>query len=106
MGPKDFQKNQVRLVRRFDGVKRDVPLENINETIEKEILDIHDKMYEKRLNNLNNSIVLTNNWKDFMTALNSLKMAKTPWCERVKCEENVKDKSAQESKETENVKLS
>lgn len=98
MGPKDLESDEVKLVRRVDNVKKQASLNNILETVQQELDDIHKTMLENASQKLYTNIEKALDWSEFMTHLNNMKVVKTPWCNIRECEEEVKEKSAIESK--------
>jgi prolyl-tRNA synthetase len=52
IGPKDIEKGQCVVVRRDTREKIFTPIEELTETIEKTLQDIHNAMYEKALKNM------------------------------------------------------
>lgn len=57
IGPRDIENGTVRLVRRVDGVKKDVSVEGLAAYLKQEMDDIHASMLDKATRNLRESIV-------------------------------------------------
>ena len=56
-------------------------------------------MFDKAAKTRDEHIKETESWGDFMSALNARNLCLAPWCNEIKCEEAVKDRSKQESLE-------
>ena len=98
LGPKDFEANEVRVVRRVDGFKLQVAVKDIVQVVAQQIEEAHAIMYQNALAKLNDNIAVAGAWSEFMAHLNNLKVVKTPWCQDRQCEEKVKERSGVESK--------
>ena len=99
VGPKDYEKNEVRLVRRVDGKKMQVEQSKLVEEAKNQLDDIHKTMLSKADAKMKKKIVKARTWKDFMLELNKMQIVETPWCKNPKCEDDVKERSGIESKE-------
>ena len=97
VGARDVAQGVVTMVRRDTGLKR--ALVATVEAIEGELLQMHADMFAAQQVKLENSVVRISTWADVMPALNNRKMLLAPWCEDVECEEEVKKKTAQASKD-------
>ncbi|KAK9448706.1 uncharacterized protein V1518DRAFT_417979 [Limtongia smithiae] len=95
-GPMDFKKKQVMTVRRMDGVKASVPLSELAETIPKLLDTIHNDMFARAKKEFDTHVVRVTKWEDFVPALNSKNLVQIPWCGRMECEDEIKDKSARQ----------
>ena len=47
VGPKDIQKNEYKMVRRFDGKKTFIHFDKLKDEVAGQIQTIHDLMYER-----------------------------------------------------------
>lgn len=97
IGEKDIEANEVRVCVRHDGHKFQESQDTLAKTLTELMDTIHNAMYQKALDARDKNISRASNWEDFMNALNQKHICLTPWCNRVKCEENVKDRSKEES---------
>lgn len=95
IGPKDIKNNQVCFSWRIDKTKKAVSLENIVESVEKELNSIQQTMYHnaKILQDL--SIVDASGIEDLGKAVRAGKMATLAWCGGEACEDGIK-KSTEE----------
>jgi prolyl-tRNA synthetase len=76
LGPKDVQNNTVTLIRRDNGAKIDVELNNIVKTIDEQVREYQISIYKKAELRLNSSIVEVNNIDDFNEAIKNRKIVK------------------------------
>lgn len=97
LGKKDFEKQEVRVVRRDNGEKVQMKWENLSTEIPALLNQIHDDMYERARQTRDNHLKVAYNWEDFMTAVNGRNIVLTPWCDEGQEEERVKEKSKDES---------
>ena len=102
MGPKDFDSDEVVLVRRVDNHKVQVKCVNLVDSVRSQLEEAHNIMYQNAEVKLTNNIAIAEDWSTFITQLNNLKIVKTPWCEDSKCEDAVKERSGIESKMVKN----
>lgn len=94
LGPKDMEQGQCVLVRRDNGEKTVVPLENLTDTVEKMLADVHQNMYEKALKNLEEKTFIATNLEEFLDiAENKPGFIKAMWCGDAACEETLKEKT-------------
>jgi len=93
IGPKDLEKDEAVIARRDTGDKAKSKLSEVP----KEILSTFEKMemdmFNKAKKFLKDSIVETNDWKEFMEAIKSKKMVKSYFCNEPECEDWIKDKA-------------
>ena len=94
VGPKDFEKNQVVIVRRDTGEKEFVMFDKIQERVPAILEKMHHDLYSKALQHLKNSVKEGGTWEDFTNIIADAKLAKMPHCLDMKCEEAVKTKTA------------
>lgn len=71
----------MKVVRRDDGGKDFISVENIGDSI-KNLLDVVQKsMLEKATRERDSCIVQARSWDEFMAALNNKKLVMAPWCD-------------------------
>lgn len=97
LGKKDFEKQEVRVVRRDNGEKQQMRWDQLVTEIPKLLNQIHEDMYERARKTRDDHVKVAYNWEDFMTALNGRNLVLTPWCDEGAEEEKVKDKTKEES---------
>ena len=94
LGPKDLEKSQVTCVRRDTGAKFALPLDNLEKGVQEALDTIQREMFERAKAKMSDSIVPVHKWEDFVPTLNAKKLCLIPWCDRMECEEDIKDNSA------------
>lgn len=102
VGPNDLANKEVRIVRRLDNHKQQVKLDDLVAAVKDQLEQAHNLMLANAQAKLKSSVIPAENWKDFMTHINSLKVVQTPWCEDSGCEDKVKERSGVESKMAKN----
>ena len=99
LGPKDIEKNQCVLVRRDSGEKVFVSLDNIEETVAQMLDSIHEGLYQRAKQNLeeNTKVCQTlDEVKEFMETQGGF--AKSMWCGSLDCELEMKEKAGVSSR--------
>ena len=92
-----MENKTVRLIRRYDGDKRDVAWEGLEELLINEFDHICKGMYDNAASKVKEKQKVAYDWKTFMEHLNNGCMILTPWCGESEVEEQVKTKSGEES---------
>uniref|UniRef100_A0A0N5A5F5 proline--tRNA ligase n=1 Tax=Parastrongyloides trichosuri TaxID=131310 RepID=A0A0N5A5F5_PARTI len=93
VGPKDLEKNSVLSVRRYNGQKSPLPLENIGKNTVQLLEEIHHAMYNKVLDARNEHMKVCLKWDDFTPQLDNKCILLSPFCGGKGCEEKIKDGS-------------
>lgn len=94
VGPKDLEKNQVTCVRRDTGAKFACSLDNLEASIKETLDTIQNDMYKKACQKMDESIIRIKTWEEFVPTLNQKKLILIPWCDRMDCEDDIKERSA------------
>mmetsp|Transcript_12979 Transcript_12979/g.18815 ORF Transcript_12979/g.18815 Transcript_12979/m.18815 type:complete len:717 (+) Transcript_12979:63-2213(+) len=97
LGPKDLAKQQVRMVKRIDNSKEDVPLSVLVPKMQLELELIQHQMYKNAKDKHNQLTKTVMKWEEFVPALNAGCMCLTPFCEEVEWEETAKKRSKEET---------
>lgn len=97
LGKKDFEREEVRVVRRDNGEKFQLKWAQLAEAIPQLLETIHNDMYERALQIRDDHMKEAATWEEFMGALNGRNIVQTPWCNEQECEKAAKDKSKEES---------
>ncbi len=99
LGPKDMEKNQCVLVRRDSGEKTFVSLDGIEETVAKMLDDIHDGLYARAKQNLEENTFPAFSL-DEAKAIQEEKggFIKTMWCGSLECEMKMKEEAGMTSR--------
>uniref|UniRef100_A0A3B0MTG1 Proline--tRNA ligase n=1 Tax=Theileria annulata TaxID=5874 RepID=A0A3B0MTG1_THEAN len=79
VGAKDVENNTVRLVRRDNFAKSDVPLENLTETIHQLLDEIQSSLLTNAREKMEQSIIKAYDFEEVMVALNNDKLILAPW---------------------------
>lgn len=92
MGPRDIENGECVIVTRYNMEKTVVKLENIEETLETMMKDIHDGMYKKALENRERRTYSCTSIDEIKEALtHGDGLVKAMWCGDEACEDKVKE---------------
>ena len=94
IGPRDLKEKSVTILRRDTLKKEKVKLSNLNKYIEKTLEDIQSNLYRKAEKLLKDNITAVDTLDKFKKAIDSKKIVFAPWCESVKCEQSIKEKTS------------
>jgi prolyl-tRNA synthetase len=94
IGPKDVKRNETRSVIRHNGAIAQLSMVNIGSTINCMLETIQSDMFLKAKAVRDSRLIRLESWDKFVETLNDKCLVLTPWCEKVSCEEAVKDRSA------------
>lgn len=97
LGGQDMKASQVKAVLRHNGEKLFLSWDNLEEQVHQLCDKIHNAMYAKAKQARDERTKHVDNWEQFMEALDHKYICLAPWCNTVKCEERVKDRSKEES---------
>jgi prolyl-tRNA synthetase len=78
IGPKDVANNKAMLIRRDNGIKLTIDLDNITKTVEEELHQYQIAIYQKAEQRLQTSIVEVNSIEEFNQVIKDKKIAKAP----------------------------
>lgn len=76
---------QVRVVRRDNGVKADIPVASLVEKIKDILISIQENLFNTAKQKRDASIKVVQTWDEFIAALNDKKMILAPWCDEEVC---------------------
>lgn len=94
VGPKDLEKNQCVLVRRDSGEKLFTPLDGLEQTVARVLGDIHDGLYARAKQNLDENTYACSSLEEVKAAMASRGgFAKTMWCGDEACEVRMKEEA-------------
>ncbi|KAL0927335.1 hypothetical protein M5K25_001498 [Dendrobium thyrsiflorum] len=93
IGPKDLANNQVRVVRRDNGVKADIPVASLVEKIKDILISIQENLFNTAKQKRDASVKVVQTWDEFIAALNDKKMILAPWCDEEEVEKDVKTRT-------------
>ena len=97
LGPNDLMNQEVRLVRRVDGVKVQASMEGLGERVRVMLDEIHDAMYQRAFEKREARTARCSTWEELMAELNKRNLVLAPWCNVQSCEKDVKKRSALDS---------
>ncbi|WP_406613801.1 proline--tRNA ligase [Mycoplasma corogypsi] len=114
IGPRDLQNNLITIVRR-DDIENKLTIsldQNIKEVVANLLDDIHDNLYEKALERLDNNTVFAYSYDDFKEKIEQKKWVITPFCCSGWAEDRIKEETGATTrcipkkleKETRNIK--
>ncbi len=92
VGPKDIEKGQVVVVRRDDLEKRFLPMENLAQSIQGMLEDVHQGLYQKALAMRDSKTVEAHTFEELKEAVQH-GFAKAYWCCDTACELEIKEKT-------------
>lgn len=93
-GPKDLAAGQVTAVRRDNGAKFAVKLDELATRIPELLEDVQKGLLEKARKDFDEHRVIVDEWKDFVPTLNAKNVIVAPWCGGAECEDEIKEASA------------
>lgn len=99
LGPRDLEAGTVMATRRVDGEKLTMTRDKLCGEVAEQLKEIQSSTFEKARTMRDEKIVRVFRWAQFVPALDERTMVLAPWCERTECEEDIKKRSADESRE-------
>ncbi|KAA8528150.1 hypothetical protein F0562_035599 [Nyssa sinensis] len=90
IGPKDLANNQVRVVRRDNSAKVDIPVDKLVEQINDMLADIQQNLFDVAKQKRDACVKVVKTWDDFVEALGQKKLILAPWCDEEEVEKDVK----------------
>ena len=97
IGPRDFEKREVTVVRRDTGEKQSLPFSALDTEVKLILEQIQCDLYGKAEEFLQQSITKVENSKDAEKAIKLEKLVFAPWCGTEKCEEKWKERTGAKS---------
>ena len=97
VGPRDLSQKQCRIVRRYDGHKADISIDELSVTIPGTLSEIQASMFRIARERRDSKIITVTKWVDFVPALETGCMVLTPFCDQTEWEEKVKVMSRDEA---------
>jgi prolyl-tRNA synthetase len=94
LGPKDFAESQVTVVRRDTGEKIAIKVDaDFAQTINTLLTTVQADMLAKARRDRDSHLNIVTEWSNFVPRLDKGDIVLAPWCERIECEEWVKDQT-------------
>lgn len=95
IGPKDLKNNSTRAVLRMDGSARAMPLASLETDVPLLLKRVQSDMLANATAIRDERLVRVEKWEDgWVRTLDGKNLILSPWCEKVKCEEDIKNRSA------------
>lgn len=99
VGPKDIEKNQVVLARRDTGEKIFVPMEDLEDKIPELLDDIHNNMFNRAKQSVEEKTHSAVNMKEFKDIVeNKTGFVKAMWCGDRECEDKIREETGATSR--------
>ncbi|MGC8572018.1 MAG: proline--tRNA ligase [Candidatus Micrarchaeia archaeon] len=94
IGPKDIKNNSVVIARRDNFKKYNVGIDKLLDTIKEMLDEMHNDLYKKAEQFLNEHTTVVSNYDEFKKTLASkLGFIHTPWCGETECEDHIKEET-------------
>ena len=93
IGPKDIEKNQVVMARRYNQTKDDISLDKVSETLNLELENIQQQMFVNAKKILDERVVRVSEYQQFKEELMNGKMIDCSWCGNQTCENKIKEET-------------
>ena len=91
LGPRDLEKDQCVVAKRYNGEKLTLDLDIVGESIPSLLEHIHEQMYQNALINVLDNTRETNDYEEFKKIIDQQGgYVKMMWCGEQACEEKVK----------------
>lgn len=97
LGPKDLAQDKFCAVRRDLMKKEFYEANNMIETLQKLMLDMHSDLYNKAEKELKENIAVVDTWEEFLKNLDAKRIIMMPFCLGKDCEEQIKKESARDA---------
>ena len=99
MGPRDIENGECILVRRDNGEKETVKLENLNETISKLLNDINSNMFDMCKRRMEEKTIVALNMEEFKDNMEKNQgFIKAMWCGKEECEDKIRELTGAKSR--------
>ncbi|MFW5704217.1 MAG: proline--tRNA ligase [Nanoarchaeota archaeon] len=97
LGPRDLEAGVATISIRDHDEKKQVKIEKLKETIDKELIAMHKRLYEKAEKQMQYQTIEVDNFKDFEKAIKAKKRCLVPWHEDIAIEDEIKEKTGAKS---------
>ena len=99
IGPRDIENNECVLVRRDTQEKITAKLDDINETAQKLLNEIHDNMFEMCKKRMEEKTSVATNMEEFKNNMETNQgFIKAMWCGKEECEDKIKELTGAKSR--------
>ncbi|MCL4381086.1 proline--tRNA ligase [Candidatus Marsarchaeota archaeon] len=90
IGIKESRENTLTVARRDTMKKEKIENKDINDQLSRMLYQMHEDMYKKAKDVLNNAISIVNTYDELKKVILEAKIAQAAWCGSEKCEKNIK----------------
>ena len=91
IGPRDIQNNVLTIVKRNDGVKEQISIDNVTAEVNRLLKKMHEEMYHAAFKNLLANIKEVHSYEELKEVVNKGGYAKMMWCGDEECENKIKE---------------
>ena len=91
IGPRDIQNNVLTIVKRNDGVKEQISIDNVTAEVNRLLNKMHEEMYHAAFKNLLANIKEVHSYEELKEVVNKGGYAKMMWCGDEECENKIKE---------------
>lgn len=93
VGPRDLEKQEVMVTRRFDGMKKSWKISDVAEVVGNELAEINEGMYNKAQKYLDSHVTTVRTYEELKDVIESGKgYARMMWCGEEACEVAIKER--------------
>src|SRR3989344_1336304 len=92
IGPKDLDKKEVIVAKRTGG-KQKIKIKDIKNKIPKMLDEIQEELFKRAEKLLKEGVAKADNIKELTKAIKDKKIALTPLCKNIECEDSIKEKT-------------
>ncbi|CAI9118733.1 OLC1v1020338C2 [Oldenlandia corymbosa var. corymbosa] len=93
IGPRDLANKQVRIVRRDNSAKTDIPIDDLVVKVRETLDAIQQNLFDAAKQKKEACMTVAKTWEEFMDALNQKKLILAPWCDEEDVEKSVKERT-------------
>ena len=91
IGPRDIQNNVLTIVKRNDGIKEQISIDNVTSEVNRLLKKMHEEMYQAAFKNLLTNIKEVHSYEELKEVVNKGGYAKMMWCGDEECENKIKE---------------
>ena len=91
IGPRDIQNNVLTIVKRNDGTKEQISIDNVTSEVNHLLKRMHEEMYQAAFKNLLANIKEVHSYEELKEVVNKGGYAKMMWCGNEECENKIKE---------------
>ena len=91
IGPRDIQNNVLTIVKRNDGSKEQISIDDVTNEVNRLLKKIHEEMYQTAFKNLLANIKEVHTYEELKEVVNKGGYAKMMWCGDEECENKIKE---------------